>query len=68
MSDGSRSRFRGPGALFDGGPGAGGRAGGHPAGDDVDRVVRAALAEDLGTGDITSSLTIGPRSESEGIS
>ena len=33
----------------------------------LDRVVKTALEEDLGSGDITSRLTLGPRSDSEGI-
>lgn len=33
----------------------------------LDRIVIAALEEDLGSGDITSDLTLDPRSESEGI-
>ncbi len=33
----------------------------------LDRVIRTALEEDLGDGDLTSRLTIGPRSDSEGI-
>ncbi len=38
-----------------------------PEGDVLDRVVRLALEEDLGTGDLTSSLTIEPNSSDEGI-
>ena len=67
MSEGFRIRFRGPGALFDGDPGSSEGSEGPPPGDAIDRVVKTALEEDLGPGDITSSLTIGPRSESEGI-
>ncbi len=33
----------------------------------LDRVVKTALEEDLGSGDITSRLTLGPRGDSEGI-
>lgn len=33
----------------------------------LDRIVKAALEEDLGSGDITSRLTLSPRSVSEGI-
>jgi len=67
MSDDFRVRNRGPGALSGGDPQAGRPAEGPPPGDGVDRVVKAALAEDLGTGDITSRLVLGPQSESEGI-
>lgn len=67
MSDDFRVHDRGPGALSGGDPQAGSPAEGPPPGDDVDRVVKVALAEDLGTGDITSSLVLGPQSESEGI-
>ena len=33
----------------------------------LDRIVRTALEEDLGSGDLTSELTLEPQSESEGI-
>ena len=35
--------------------------------DALDRIVRLALEEDLGSGDLTSELTIGPNASSEGI-
>lgn len=38
-----------------------------PSSDQLDEVVRVALSEDLGNGDLTSELTLPPRSEGEAI-
>lgn len=49
------------------GPRAGQRPSPVQEGDALDRIVRLALEEDLGSGDLTSELTVGPNADGEGI-